>query len=135
MRSLMLAAALALTSLVAQPAADACGGYYGPRAPQVFLVGVHGANNFVLLNQDVDVNAHAWQLLDPDSFDRTELAAAPALATPVKLTLLGEQGAKVVRTSTQTLIKEGLTPSHRSKRAMPSSSLRKTEPSLSEASP
>jgi hypothetical protein len=109
MRSLMLAATLAVTSLVAQPDADACGGSYGPQAPVLFLVsGHHGTHNFVLLNQDVDVTAHAWRILNTDSYDRTSVAAAPVLATPVQLTLLGERGTKVVRTRSQILVQEGL---------------------------
>ncbi|MDX2091629.1 MAG: hypothetical protein SFX73_27460 [Kofleriaceae bacterium] len=113
MRSLMVAAALALTSLVAQPVADACGGSYDSfrprikkRAPALFLVAPHAGSTFVLLNQPVDEKAHTWRRLERRSYDDTMVAPAPMLASPVEITLVGPGGTKIVSARKQVLVKE-----------------------------
>lgn len=109
MRSMMLAAVLALFSfVVSQPVADACGGYTGPQAPMLYLVSQpHGTHTFVLLGGEVDESQHAWRRLEMPSYDRTAVADAPDFATPIELTLLGPSGGKQVTTRTQILVKDG----------------------------
>lgn len=107
MRSLILAAALAVTSLTAPPTAEACGGdYANPPAPVLYLVysDSAGAHTFVLLNQPVDEEPHTWRRVAPKSHNLTRVAEAPALSAPVDLTLVGPAGTKVVSTRTKMLV-------------------------------
>ncbi len=90
-----LLAALALSTSIAQPVAEACGGDYGPRAPAMFLVTRHHGRSVVLLDRNVaDAEKLDWkrELL---TFDSTTFAAAPALTTALTLTLVGSTSSRV----------------------------------------
>lgn len=100
---LCLAAAFALsTAVAAPPTADACGGSYGAvvRTPRSFAVSTHfvrdvkGRRGFVALGGTAPTGL-AWKQLAPRTYDATQIAPAPARA-PMTLTLVGEQGTRVV---------------------------------------
>ncbi|MDQ3370918.1 MAG: hypothetical protein M3680_36325 [Myxococcota bacterium] len=105
MRTLLIAA-LALSSTLPSPAADACGGYGVDPAPQVLQLTHHGAvisdrgtvsapRSFVH-TPEVAPDGLTWSWLTPRTFDTTQIATAPTAATPVTFTLLGPSGTRVV---------------------------------------
>ncbi len=91
-----LLATLALSTSIAQPVAEACGGDYGPRAPAMFLVSSHHGRTVVLLDQNVpDAERLDWKG-ELRTYDNTRFAMAPAFADLRTLTLVG---AKSTRTT------------------------------------
>ncbi len=114
MRTLLIAA-LALSSTLPSPDADACGGYTSSPEPQVMqlthhraLIGDDGkvlAPRSFVRTRELAPDGLAWSWLTPRSFDTTMIApaptaptapAAPTAATPVTFTLLGPAGTRVV---------------------------------------
>ena len=107
-------AAVVASTQIAAPIAHACGGDYGPRAPAMFLVTAHHDRVFVLLGGAVPEGEKlAWKG-DNMSFDRTEIAKAPALAAAMELTLVSSRRARTMTTRNQVFI----TPVFESKNAM-----------------
>lgn len=97
-------AALVASTQIAAPIAHACGGDYGPRAPAMFLVTGHHDRVFVLLGGAVpERETIAWKR-DEMSFDRTQVAAAPALASAMELTLVGPRRTRTMATKNQVFI-------------------------------
>ncbi|MBA3464436.1 MAG: hypothetical protein H0T46_31080 [Deltaproteobacteria bacterium] len=107
-------AALVASTQIAAPIAHACGGDYGPRAPAMFLVAAHHDRVFVLLGGAVpERETIAWKG-DEMSFDRTQIAKAPALGSAMELTLVGPRRTRTMATKNQVFI----TPVHESRKAM-----------------
>jgi hypothetical protein len=91
MRALLLAA---VSTLAVPSIADACG--FTPREPAVFSVSAHGKHGtFVLLGDRAPEDA-SWRQLWPRSFDNTHIADAPTLEQPMRVTLVGESGVRIV---------------------------------------
>ncbi len=100
-----LVATLALSTSIATPVANACGGDYGPRAPAMFLVAHHHARTFVLLDKNVaSTEELAWKA-DRNSYDWTEIAAGTAFATTRKLTLVGPDRSRRLASANHVFIK------------------------------
>src|SRR5215210_2357280 len=97
-------AALVASTQIAAPIAHACGGDYGPRAPAMFLVAQHHDRVFVLLGGAVPEGEKlAWKGVEM-SYDRTEVAKAPALAGAMELTLVGPRRTRTMATKNQVFI-------------------------------
>lgn len=110
MRTLLLSAALALSTTLSTPVADACGSYGSfERAPQTFVISTHftphgspgqpnGRNRtFVLLGSQAPAGL-AWKQLAPTSYDASLIAAAPA-GPAMTFTLVSDKGTRIVTTS------------------------------------
>lgn len=108
-----LVAALVISTQVAAPVAEACGGYVD-RAPAMFLVASHHGRTFVLLGGAIPETAALDWKGDAMSYDRTEIAKAPALAGAFEFTLAGDTTSRTMRSKNQVFI----TPVFESKRAM-----------------
>lgn len=107
MRSILLAVALAATTLVTSVrVADACGGSYEwkPTAPAVHTVVTPAISEakmqrFALLTDRRDAKRARmmkWTQLDRMSFDTTKTSPGRRLSDPTRLTLLGPSGTKLV---------------------------------------
>lgn len=108
MRSMMLAAALALTSLVSHPVAEACGGYVPDPWPRLFMVDTSFAgDSFVVLNTPVSGEGVAWKMLYPRSYDLLSVAQAPDFTTPVTMTLVGPRTQTTITTKKQVFVANG----------------------------
>jgi hypothetical protein len=71
-----------------------------PPPPTVFAAWTDGERSFVLLNRPADVVARTWDKLPSD----IRVAPAPALAHPLKLTLVNPNGWKYVTTAEQVVV-------------------------------
>ena len=106
-------AALVVATQLAAPVAEACGGDID-RTPAMFFVTHHHGRTFVLLGGTVPESAKpAWKS-EEMSFDPTQIAAAPPLATALDFTLAGTRPAGPVSTKSQAF----LSPSWESRRAL-----------------
>jgi hypothetical protein len=106
--------ALVASTQIAAPIAHACGGGYGPPEPAMFLVAEHHDRVFVLLGGTVpERETVAWKGVEM-SYDRTQVAKAPALAGAMDLTLVGPRRARTMATKNQVFI----TPVFESRSAM-----------------
>jgi hypothetical protein len=115
MRTPLLIAA-AVASLMPTPNAEACGGYgdFLP-TPSVMVVSSHAARanpsagfrqrSFVVFGQDAEAAQLSWRRLAVHSYDSTEIAAMKRLESPVELTIVGETGTRVVKTSRQVALR------------------------------
>lgn len=101
----LVAALLASTSL-ATPTADACGGgMFYPLPPTMHLVATHHGRTFVLLDKRVPSLADVTWTRRFESYDTTEVAAAPAFPQARKLTLVGATHTRRVTTANHVFIK------------------------------
>jgi hypothetical protein len=107
--SSVLVTALAATTLSTSIAA-ACGGYVDvDPAPYTLSVTTHGLmengkwtqRGFVVLEQQVELEAKAWKQLAPGTFDGTRIAFVAPREKPLELTLLGPSGTRVITTAKQ----------------------------------
>ena len=113
MRSLLLVA-LTLSAVTPSRDAEACGNYRPE--PEVFRLSSHvivgkgvpdaqRRRTFVLLpRRAAPEDGLAWQKLAPQSFDATQIADGPVLASPVTVTLVGPAGTKVVASTKQVFL-------------------------------
>ena len=108
-----LVAALVVTTQIAAPVAEACGGYID-RGPAMFLVASHHGRTFVLLGGAVPETAKLDWKGNHNSYDGTEIASAPALVSAFEFTLAGEKRSRTLASKNQVFI----TPVFESKRAM-----------------
>ncbi|CAN5849813.1 hypothetical protein BH11MYX3_BH11MYX3_07950 [soil metagenome] len=89
-----LLATLALSTSIAQPVAEACGGDYRPRAPAMFVVTHHHGRSVVLLDKNVpDAEKLDWKG-ELRTYDDTTFAAAPSFTTAMTATLVGAKSAR-----------------------------------------
>ncbi len=107
-----LVAALLSTTTLAAPVADACGSYgdYMP-APTVLPVSTHFVFDgdtpashtqraFAVINRPLSLGTKQdWQRIEQRSYDATSMIQLASLKKPMTVTLVGKQGARVVRTS------------------------------------
>jgi hypothetical protein len=99
MRSLIVTA-LALTTLRAATA-DACGTYDTvSRAPRLALVSTHSlgdatTRSFVVVGDGAPANTR-WRVVAPYTYDRVQLAPAPALDASITVTVLGWGETRVI---------------------------------------
>ena len=99
-----LVAALVVSTQIAAPVAEACGGYVD-RTPAMFLVAEHHGRTFVLLGGEVPETAKpAWKR-DRISFDLTLTAPAPALPSAFEFTLAGEKGSRTLASKNQVFLR------------------------------
>jgi hypothetical protein len=108
--SSLLVATLAATTLTTSIAA-ACGGYGERVAPEPYVLAVttHGLMQkgkwthraFVVLAENVELEAGAWKQLAPGTFDSTRIASVAARTSPLEVTLVGPAGTRVVKTAKQ----------------------------------
>ena len=108
--------AVAVASLMPTPNAEACGGYgdFLPM-PSVMVVSSHAARtnpsdgwrqrSFVVFTQEAEAAKLSWHRLAVQSYDSTEVAAMKRFASPVELTIIGETGKRIVKTSRQVAIR------------------------------
>lgn len=101
---LALLASLSLASLYPADSSDACGVY----EPTVFRLTSTwnrggGSRTFALTNGKV-TGTPDWKQIAPMTYDYTSVAAAPRLAQPMTITLLGKSGTKVTSTRSQVFI-------------------------------
>ena len=106
-------AALVVSTQIATPVAEACGGYVD-RGPAMFLVASHHGRTFVLLGGAVPEDAKLEWKGQPMSFDTTKIAASQPLPSAFEFTLAGENESRTLATKNQVFI----TPAFTSKRAM-----------------
>lgn len=103
MRTMLCLASLA--ALLPTTDSDAC----GPMPPRVLALSTHGSDHgtrtFARLETAVPAQV-AWQSLWRMSYDNTQIAPAPRLATPIHLTLVGNAGTREVTTGTQIFLRE-----------------------------
>src|SRR4051812_17385288 len=102
MRTLAALATILLATSSSRPA-DACGGDFNP-APAMFIVAEHHGRVFVLLGGPVPEGAKLDWKGDDMSYDRTTIAAAPALSSALQLTLVGGKRTRVMSTKNQVFI-------------------------------
>jgi hypothetical protein len=107
-----LVAALLSTTTLAAPVATACGSYseYVP-APTLLPVSTHfvfGGQTpasrtqraFAVINTPLSLDGkHDWQRIERGSYDSTSMIQLASLKKPMTVTLVGSQGARVVRTT------------------------------------
>jgi hypothetical protein len=109
MRNVLALAIAMLTTLLMEPA-DACGPLPMPRLYAVSrqIVGdptAHVVHQFAVLDDRAPEDA-SWRWLATNTYVATQIADAPALATPVTLTLIGPHGTRVVKTTQRVYLKQ-----------------------------
>src|SRR3954468_133889 len=95
----------ALATSIHAPTANACGGDVD-LAPAMYLVTQHHGRTFVLLGGAVPETAKLDWWRDDMSYDRTAIAAAPALGSSLQLTLVGKKS-RTIETRRQVFINPG----------------------------
>lgn len=107
-----LVAALLSTTTLAAPVATACGSYsdYVP-APTLLPVSTHFVFDgetpasrtqraFAVINTPLSLDPkQTWQRIEQRSYDSTSMIQLASLKKPMTVTLVGKQGARVVRTT------------------------------------
>ena len=109
MRTLLLALALAASTLVATTTtADACGGYMPDPTPAALTVGTWKQRTYVVIAANVTApDQVTWRRLAPRTFDATMISDGPALDTSRTITLVGPSGTRVVSTTKTAYLRTG----------------------------
>jgi hypothetical protein len=114
----VLLAAVLVTTTVTTQIASACGGDFG-LPPQVLAVSQHivhptrarersGDRAFVVLGAPIkDDGKSAWSFVAPRTFDTMQFLPLPPRLVPMEVTLVGSNGARVVKTDKQVALRNG----------------------------
>ncbi len=110
MRTLLLALALASSTLAAPTVADACGGYGMERpTPAALEVTQWKQRTFVVIaSADTPAANASWRRLAPDTYGNTTMiTAGPDTDDSRTLTLVGPSGTRVVSTKKTVFLRRG----------------------------